>query len=135
MSEQRPLIGWRRFFLAAGLFNVFGGLMGFATLESGFSNHAMELPRYPYALQLLFLMVIIMGVGYLMVWRDPLRHRGIVWLGLMTKVAGLVMTYWALHTGQMPEANRFQPLIVDVPWGIAFGVFLWRTRHMPWRVP
>ena len=132
MNAKLPMIGWRRFFLAAGVFNVFGGVMGFATLERGFSDHGMELPRYPYALQLLFLMVIIMGIGYVLVWRDPIRHRGIVWLGLMTKVAGFFMTYWALSSGQMPAANRLQPLIVDLPWGLAFAVFLWRTRHMLW---
>lgn len=123
-----PMTGWKRFFLAAGLFNLFGGVMGFFTLEKTFVDAGMPPPLYPYALQLLFVAVIIFGIGFLMVWRDPLRHRGIVWLGLMAKVAGFLFSLWALWSGQLPESSRWQPFVVDLPWAIAFALFLFRTR-------
>ena len=119
---------WKRFFLVAGLFNLIGGAAGFLTLEKTFVDAGQPAPLYPFAFQLLFVAVIIFGIGFLMVSRDPVRHRGIVWLGLMVKTAGFVVSLWALHTGQLPESSRLQPFVVDLPWAIAFAVFLVRTR-------
>lgn len=102
--------------------------MGFLTLEKTLLEEGKPAPLYPYAFQLLFSAVIIFGIGFLMVARDPLRHRGIVWLGLMAKTVGFVLSLWALHTGQMPESSRLQPFIVDLPWALGFAVFLVRTR-------
>ncbi|MEM6795722.1 MAG: hypothetical protein AAF725_17235 [Acidobacteriota bacterium] len=121
------MTGWRRFFLVAGLFNIAGGLAGFWNLEKPFLEAGMAPPLYPFAHQLLFLCVMIFGVGYLMVWRDPLRHRGIVWLGLLSKIAGLGMTFWALGSDQLPASSWWQPLVADLPWAAGFGLFLATT--------
>ena len=121
--------GWKRFFLVAGLFNILGGVAGLATLEQPYLAAGMEPPRYPFALQLLLLAVIILGFGYLMVWRDPVRNRGIVWLGAATKAAGLAMTWWALRTGQLPASSWWQPLVSDLPWLLGFSAFLYATRE------
>ena len=123
------MTGWKRFFLVAGLFNILGGAAGLATLEQPFLAAGMAPPRYPFALQLLLVMVIILGFGYLLVWRDPRRNRGVVWIGAATKAAGLGMSYWALHTGQLPAASWWQPLVVDLPWLLGFSAFLYATRR------
>lgn len=117
---------WRIFFLLAGLYNLVGGTVGVFQVEHQFDPP----PTYPFALQLLMVMVAVMGVGYLMVARDPLGQRGIVWIGLMTKVAGLVMSFYALSTGQIPASSWWQPLINDLPWAVGFVLFLVRTRAL-----
>lgn len=119
--------GWRIFFLAAGLLNLFGGAAGLVTGDP-VPGQDLPAPLYPYAFTLLFLAVMIFGVGSLMVAADPLRHRSIVWLGLLSKLAGAVVTWWAVADGQIPSAAAGQPLVVDVPWAIGFALFLWRTR-------
>lgn len=120
--------GWKRFFFVAGLFNILGGTVGFLNIDRAFIEAGMPPPLYPFALQLLFLSVIIFGIGYLMVWFDPVRNRNIVWLGLLSKIVGLLVTWWALDSGQLPAANWWQPLVADLPWAIAFVVFLATTR-------
>lgn len=124
----QDMVAWKRFFLVAGLLNLFGGTAGFLNLEKPFVDAGMPAPHYPFAFQLLFAAVIVFGIGFLMVWRDPLRHRGIVWLGLMVKTAGFVFTLWAVKTGQLPASSAGQPFIVDLPWALGFALFLWQTR-------
>lgn len=120
---------WRIFFVVAALFNAFGGVMGLLSFEKPFADAGLPAPNYPFFAQLLFIAVIIFGIGYAMVAADPLRNRGIVWLGLLSKIAGVVMTYWAVYQGQVPkEPFAIQPLFADLPWAIAFAIFLWQTR-------
>lgn len=120
---------WRIFFGVAALFNVFGGVMGWLSFEQQLVDKGFPAPNYPFFAQLLFLAVIIFGIGYAMVAADPLGNRGIVWLGLLAKISGVVMTYWAVSQGQVPEEPyAVQPLFADLPWAIAFAIFLWRTR-------
>ena len=119
---------WRIFFAAAGLLNLGGGLAGFLSGQP-VPGAALPPPEYPYILQLLFAAVMIFGVGYLMVAVDPRRHRGIVVLGLLAKIAGAGFTWWAVADGQIPSSAAAQPLVADVPWAVGFAWFLWQTRE------
>ncbi|MEM8933339.1 MAG: hypothetical protein AAGE94_19270 [Acidobacteriota bacterium] len=125
--HSRILRRWRIFFAAAGLLGLGGGIAGFLGGQP-VPGHELPAPLYPYLLDLLFAVVIIFGIGYLMVAADPLRHRGIVVLGVLSKVAGAAATWWAVADGQIPSAAMVQPWIVDVPWAIGFAWFLWQTR-------
>ena len=120
--------GWRIFFLVAGVFNLVGGAVGFFVFENHLTDAGLPAPVYRHPFQLLFLLVIILGVGYLMVWRDPIRHRGIVWIGLLTKVAGWAISLHALRIGELPASGAWQPWVVDFPWILVFGAFLYQTR-------
>ncbi len=124
---------WRVFFCAAGLYNLTGGLFGFFSLDAHFSGMGLSPPTYPFAFHLLFLSVAILGLAYLVVARDPPRHRDLIWLGLATKLAGLTMSYQAIATGQLPPSTWWQPLINDLVWAVGFGVFLLRTEPSPRR--
>ncbi|MCP4656878.1 MAG: hypothetical protein GY856_15820 [bacterium] len=120
---------WRSFFLVAGAFNVLGGLGGFFTFEAQFRLQELEPPTYPFAFQLLFIAVVILGVGYLMVAYDPVRNRNLVWIGLLTKIAGFAMTCWAIADGQLPPSAWWQPVVNDLIWAIGFAGFLLATRR------
>lgn len=127
--ETKDLRGWRIFFWLAGALNIFGGAMGLVDWQRPLVEAGMPTPNYPFFAQLLLIAVVIFGVGYVMVALDPLRHRGIVVLGLLVKVAGTAMTWWAVSQGQLPrEPFAVQPLFVDLPWAIGFAIFLFRTR-------
>ncbi|MEL7058931.1 MAG: hypothetical protein AAGN46_02775 [Acidobacteriota bacterium] len=131
MTSARPAgegRGWRIFFILAGAFNVIGGAVGWATIERPFVAGGMPPPRYPFAFELLFGAVILFGLGYWMVAMAPRRHRGVVWLGLASKVLGLVISWRALAGGQLPAGQWWQPLIADAPWIVGFVWFLWTTR-------
>ncbi len=131
----RPAPGfgaWRLFFLAAGIFNVAGGGVGFFTLERQFEGTGLAAPLYPFAFRLLFLAVLILGIGYLMVAYDPVRNRNLAWNGLLTKLAGLGMSLWAIRSGQLPPSTWWQPMIHDLPWALGFAAFLIATRSSRW---
>ena len=119
--------GWRLFFLAAGLFNLAGGVVGALTLESQLAAMGRPAPVYPFAFELLFVAVAILGLGYLMVAWDPVAHRGIVWIGAATKLAGGLMSWRAIATGQMPAETWWQAVVTDWIWLVAFVVFLATT--------
>ena len=124
MPESVVMRRWRVFFLLAGLYNVVGGTVGFFTFERQLPRQ----PAYPFAFQLLFLSVIILGVAYLQVARDPLKNRNLVVIGLLTKLAGLGVSFWAIHDGQLPASSWWQPVVNDLPWAIGFALFLLRWR-------
>ena len=69
-----------------------------------------------------------LGVGYLMVAWDPVAHRGIVWIGGATKLAGGLMSWRAIATGQMPAETWWQAIVTDWVWLVGFVVFLATTR-------
>lgn len=121
--------GWRIFFVIAGCFNLLGGAIGFLTIERSFVDQGLPAPIYPFAFQILFVAVMIFGIAYLMVARDPVRYRHLVVLGLLTKIAGFVLTLWAIHTGQLPPSSWWQPVVNDLIWAVGFSAFLWRTRR------
>ena len=88
--------------------------------------HFKELRRLDEVNQ--FPIAVIAGIKGRLV-ADPLRNRNIVWLGLLSKIGGVAMTYWAVNQGQVPaDPFAIQPLFADIPWAIAFAVFLWKTR-------
>ena len=126
--RMTTMVFWRRFFCFAGLFNLLGGAAGFFTYRSMFADAGLPSPLYHHPFQLIFILVMILGIGYLMVWRDPMGHRGIVWIGLLTKVAGFFVSLHALRLGELPQSSALQPWIVDFPFVIAFGLFLAQTR-------
>jgi hypothetical protein len=120
--------GWSIFFLAAGAFNLLGGAVGFFTIEAQLRRQGLPPPTYPFAFQTLFLAVAILGVAYLIVARNPPVHHDLVWIGLLTKTAGMAMSYWAIYDGQMPVASWWQPLFTDFVWIVGFAVFLATVR-------
>ncbi len=94
---------WRKFFLIAGLWNVFGSLPGilFPTLQFqrmyGFETNNF----YILNLQSIFLyFVLVFGIGYLIVARDPGKNVGIVVMGIIGKAIVVVYFYYFYLTGK-----------------------------------
>jgi len=119
---------WRFFFAVAGLFNLLGGAIGLLDVGAGFERQGLPPPVYPFAFQILLGAVMILGIGYLMVAWNPARHRGIVWIGLLTKLDGFAFTTWAIWDGQLPRSAWWQPVVNDLVWAIGFAAFLIATR-------
>lgn len=119
---------WRIFFAVAGVFNILGGLSGLLLNDDNLRRHDLPAPNYPFAFQLLFIAVMILGVGYLILARDPYHNRGIAWIGLLTKLAGFFMNFEAIYSGQLPAELWWQPMVNDLPWAIGFAAFLITTR-------
>ncbi|HEY3755857.1 MAG TPA: hypothetical protein VGL42_06885 [Opitutaceae bacterium] len=67
--------------------------------------------------------VLLIGVGYLMIARDPRRNRDIVWLGILAKAFDVVALTWRWHEG-IARPTVLIPAAIDGAFGIGFVVFL-----------
>lgn len=123
-----PLHPWMRYVLwVAGAYNVLLGLNMVLLPSRSFAPLGLPEPELLLFVQLVGLMVGVFGVGYLMVARRPLEHRGVLLLGLLGKslVAVLGLTYVAL--GKVPPVYLFVVFFSDVIYLAPFVIIL---RHL-----
>ena len=124
---MRGLWYWRGFFLLAAAHNILGGLMLLVRFDAVLAEMGFATASPRFLLQLLFISVIIFGVAYLVIALNPLASRGLVFIGLLSKLAGAMMSYRAMYRHEL-VADWTGPLIHDVVWAIGFGVFLVYAR-------
>lgn len=117
-------------FIPAGLWNLgigFTGLLfqafamnlffGHGVFTEGFLESAMT--------RIVMLAIIIFGIGYLMVARNPEENRGIIVLGLLSKFILFAMyTYYFFIN--MATIWAFLTVLGDLFWGLLFIWFLVR---------
>ncbi len=72
--------------------------------------------------------VAVFGVGYYMVSRDLTSNRGIVWLGMASKIL-LFVIFTALFIAGEVTFLAFLALCGDMAWALLFILFLWQTRE------
>ena len=109
-SWVRPL------FLVAAVYDLVLGLgfgLGFKTLYTRFG---IPLPNHDAYVQLPAALIVIFGIAFWMVWRDPVRNRNLIVLGVLLKLAfsGVVL------------AHRVFASIPDmwVPFAVADALFM-----------
>jgi hypothetical protein len=119
---------WSLMFLAAAVFNfAMGGPIFFASSWS----YQLAYEASPTESTLRFwgdfgFSVLLIGVGYLMVSRDLIRNRGIVWLGIFAKLFDVVALSWRASHGVARPIVLF-PAAIDGIFVILFVLFLRST--------
>jgi hypothetical protein len=78
----------------------------------------------PYAAAMTGLLIGVFGIGYAMVAREPVRNRGIVWIGLASKVGAAVLGAMQYVSGALP-ASAFALGMIDLAFAAGFLAFLW----------
>ena len=109
--------GWPLLFLVAGAYDVVLGLAFMAAGESILETVGMTLPPHVAYIHLAALFILVQGISYLFVARDPWRNVGLARVGVLYKAAYTGLAIWYLVTNQMP-ATFF------IPWAVADAVFL-----------
>ena len=84
---------------------------------------ATEAMLLPYRCMGLF--IAVFGVGYAIVASDPSRQTGIVRIGVIGKLGFVMLMTIAWTTGVIPMA-QFASSLADLPWVVAFLLFLRR---------
>ena len=120
---------WRRFFLAAGAFNICGAL-AFSIMPSMgmelMTGYRTEEPAVLFIYLLFWFFAAVFGVGYCLVGLYPTQNHGIVIIGGAAKLLLFPMAVYAW-------ANDFGTLLWvvlifgDVIWAMFFGLFLRST--------
>lgn len=124
---MRGLQYWRGFFVLAAAHNILGGLMLLVRFDAVLAEMGFAAASPRFLVQLLFVSVIIFGIAYAMIAADPLKSRGLIVIGLLSKIAGATMSYLAMFRHEQ-AADWSGPLVHDVVWAIGFAVFLGCSR-------
>lgn len=77
------------------------------------------------------LMIGLLGLGYLIASRDPRRHWGLIFIGLLSKVIG---PFGALK-GTLDGVFTAEFLLLSIPndlvWWVPLGLILWKSAKQP----
>ena len=93
--------GWPLLFLVAGAYDVVLGLAFMAAGESILETVGMTLPPHVAYIHLAALFILVQGISYLFVARDPWRNVGLARVGVLYKAA---------YTGLDVRAGAFTQL-------------------------
>jgi hypothetical protein len=117
------LEAYRKWFLAAALYNFTWGTAAILFPNALFLALGMEAPNYPSLFQAIGMMVQVYAIGYWLIWRDPVRYAAFVWIGLLGKTFGPIGFLFGVLTGQLPWAFGLTILTNDLIWWPAFWGF------------
>ncbi|PKL38432.1 MAG: hypothetical protein CVV44_11130 [Spirochaetae bacterium HGW-Spirochaetae-1] len=123
---------FKNIFTLGALWNWGVGLIGlvFTDFAIGLFFGAVAVTDNYFALlmfRIVMLAVIIFGIGYFMVSRSLYLNRGLVWLGLLSKMILFFMFTWYFILG-MATIFAFLTVAGDLIWSLIFLAFLWQTR-------
>jgi hypothetical protein len=74
--------------------------------------------------------VLLFGVGYAIVARDPSRNHGLIWLGIIGKL-GVVATLGQRWLTGVATAWVLPAAAGDLVFAALFAWFLWRSNRTP----
>lgn len=133
MTDERRLKAYRRWFVAAGWYNLIWGLGAILFPTLPFAAFGLPEPNYPSLFQCIGMIVMVYALGYWYIARDPIRYGAFVWIGLLGKTFGPIGFVYAAGTGELPWAFGWTIITNDLVWWPAFWGFALRYAPRPWR--
>jgi len=106
----------RPLFLVAGLYDLGLGLAFALGFRMVYERFGIALPNHDAYVQLPAALIAIFGLGFLMVWRDPVRNRNLIVLGVLLKLAFSGVVLFHRVTGGIPD--------LWVPFAVADAAFM-----------
>ena len=116
--------GWRPFFLVAALYDLLLGVVFLVFGEQILDAIGMVLPPHIAYIQLAAVFILVQGLSYGFVYRDPPGNLGLVRVGVIYKVAYAGLALWYLIIGQLPSGFFLPWALIDVAFLIGFVLFL-----------
>lgn len=124
-SDQTEVPRWAsRWLWAAGIYNLFWGVVVVAFPHWFFDAAGMERMNYPEIWQCVGMIVGVYGIGYIIAAGDPRRHWPIVLVGLLGKIFGPIGFLVAMIQGTFPPAFGLTILTNDLIWWVPFIMVL-----------
>lgn len=133
-GDGRPecrLSGWMHFVLrfAAG-YNLLAGFSMIAFYHEGYQWLGVQKPELTLPIQLVGMMVCLLGVGYWMVDRQPLAHRGLLRLGFCSKLIGPLLAIGYIVAGRLPVEMLVVLFFADLVYLVPFCLIDRRIGQM-----
>jgi hypothetical protein len=124
---------YSKFFLISALYNIiaaFNGMAFFEVMNKLFFGLKTKI-QYgvtTFILRTFYTHVLVFGIGYYIVSRDPSRNRGIVWMGMLAKISFFFVAIPYFLKNKI-TAITFLLAFGDLVFGVFFGLFLRNTRN------
>lgn len=115
---------WRGLFGFAALWNLAVGGAMLAARARVAEQLQISGAGGPFAISMAGLLIAVFGVGYALVSAAPTKHRGIVWLGIISKVGAAALAALQFSAGAIPF-NTFALGMSDLVFAAFFALFLW----------
>jgi hypothetical protein len=116
---------WRGVFGLAALNNLAIGAIMVAAAATVAGQLNISGAGGPYVVALAGALIAAFGVGYALVAAAPAKHRGIVWMGVASKIGGGALAGLQFSAGAIPF-NTFLIGVSDFAFAALFAFFLWR---------
>ncbi|MBX9790842.1 MAG: hypothetical protein K2Y37_18135 [Pirellulales bacterium] len=98
-----PLLPWMRYLLRfVAVYNVLAGLVMLVFYHESFKFLGVQKPTMNLPIQLDGALVILFGVGYWLVQREPLDNRNLLRLGMWSKALGSLLGTYYVWVGKLP---------------------------------
>lgn len=126
-AREKPLLSWMKFVLRfVAIYNVLAGLHMLILKHETYDMIGMEPPKIDFPMQLVGILVLLFGVGYYMVAKNPVENRNVLLLGFLSKFLGSCLgTYYVLR-GLLPPKFVLVYFFADVIYLVPFYLILRR---------
>ena len=128
--DQSKKDEYKRFFFISALYHILAGANGMIFFNMMSRMCFRAVPLYgmtTFILRTFYTHVLVFGLGYYLVSRDPEKNRGIVWMGMLAKIA---FFFAAIPYYLRKKITALTLLLAfgDFVFGVLFGLFLVNTR-------
>ena len=121
---------WRLVFAVAALFNLAVGLPMLLAPEVLLPAIGQPAPADLLITRLAALLIVVLGIGYGMVWRDPVANRSILWLGVLGK-APIPLLVWQSGGAAALASSTFVLSLGDLAFAALFLLYLLTHKARP----
>ncbi len=117
--------GWMRgLLLVAGFYNLLYGIGMFVFHLHPFNLASLGLPEHPMVWQIISVMVVVYGIGYLIASRNPFRHWLVVMIGLIFNVLIACVLAYFIVIGRIPQSAWIVIFSNNLVWVAPFALIL-----------
>jgi hypothetical protein len=119
---------WKIVFLIAGLYTAGGVLPGIFNPEQGlldFTNQIIEDWNTIYFFRSLWITVLVFGIGFFIVALNPVKHIGIVIMGLLGKLL-FASNVLIQYSSEKVSETAMTAAVIDLIFVLLFGVFIFK---------
>lgn len=119
---------WTVIFVVAALFNFAVGLPMLLAPDVMLASLGQPIPDDLLMTRLASLLIVVLGIGYAMVARDPVANRPILWLGVIGK-APIPLLVWLSGGAAALSSSAFLLSLGDLAFATLFLLYLLTHRR------
>jgi len=95
--------GIRTMFLIAALYDIILGIVFGLFFKLVYTSFGAELPNHAGYIQLAAAYILVFGIGFFLVYKDPVRNQAIITLGVLMKLVFVVIIFGHLLIDSVPS--------------------------------